>query len=404
MADYKFMESTGLVIPDTVDLKTTVENEYREAFGQDLVIIPESPEGLLIAAETESRDAVARNNAELANQINPDFAGGVFLDAIAALTGLERRQAEPSLVPGQLSGVPGTIILAGAEAGTEVDGVVRDIFHTKDNVILDNRGTAKVWFYSNILDAIPCPVNSLTRIVTPVLGWETVNNAKPATLGQPVEKDAIFRKRRKDTLFLQGVALPGAIMSAVMDVPGVRSMVFRENYDSVPKVIDGVTIPPHTIYTVIDGGTDEDVAHALFANKSLGCGWLGEVSVEVTDKVSGQTYLVRFSRPKDVPVRARVTVRAMGSSAVDYRGGVVDAIMAYANDQLDDMRGFVVGAPVSPFEMSAAIGMQNSGLFVVNLVVGPFAATAAGLQPETMPLEIWQKAVITPASIDVVGG
>lgn len=400
MAEYAYIESSGLVIPDTANLKTTVEGEYKEAFGQDLVILPESPEGLLIAAETEARDAVARNNAELANQINPDFAGGVFLDAIAALTGLARRNAEPSLVKAQLAGVPGTIILAGAKAAT----VAGDVFQTRENVILDDAGAADVYFYSEVLDAIPCPAHNLTRIVDPVLGWETVDNATAATLGQPVERDAIFRKRRKETLFLQGVALTGAIKSAVMDVPGVRSMVLRENYESEPKTIDEVLIPQHTIYAVVDGGTDEDVAYALFANKSLGCGWLGKVEVKVTDPETSQKYLVRFDRPEDVPVRARVTLHVLGASTVDYRTVAINAITAYAADQLEGLRGFLVGAAVSPFDMSAAISMADRNLFVVNLVVGPFTAALSDLKAETMPLKIWQRATITPASIDVVGG
>lgn len=399
MADYAYMESSGLVLPDTADLKTSVENEYKSAFGQDLVILPESPEGVLIGAETEARDAVARNNAELANQINPDFAGGVFLDAIAALTALSRRQAEPSIVKARLTGVAGSIIPAGSGATT----TAADVFRSRDNVILDGSGAAEVYFYSVELDAVPCPAHSLTHILDPVLGWETIDNATAATLGQPVESDSQFRKRRKETLFLQGVALPGAIMSAVMDVEGVRSMVFRENYTAETRVIDNVEIPPHTIYTVIDGGTDQAVAYALFANKSLGCGWLGKVEVEVTDEASGQNYLVRFDRPQEVPVRARVTVRVLGAGTVDYRSEVVDAIIAYADDQLDDLRGFLVGAPVSPFDMSAAVSMADRSLFVVNLVVGPFNASVANLHPETMPLEIWQKAVITTGSIEVVG-
>lgn len=400
MADYQFIESTGLVMPDTADLKTTVEEEYKTVFGQDLVILPESPEGLFIGAETEARDAVVRNNAELANQINPDFAGGVFLDAIAALTGLKRRQAEPSLVKARLTGVPGAIIAAGSRAATTAG----DVFRCRANAVLDDTGAAELYFSSDELDAISCPANSLTRIVDPVLGWETVNNAEAGVLGQQMESDSRFRKRRKETLFLQGVALPGAIMSAVMDVPGVRSMIFRENYSSATQTIDGVEIPAHSIYCVVDGGTDEDVAYALFANKSLGCGWKGEVEVKVIDPVSGQTYLARFDRPEERPVRARVTVRALGAGAVDYRTEVINAVMAYANDQLDGLRGFLVGAAVSPFDMSAAIGLQARGLFVANLAVGPLDAPASDLKPETIPLEIWQKATIAPGSIEVTGG
>jgi hypothetical protein len=49
------------------------------------------------------------------------------------------------------------------------------------------------------------------------------------------------------------------------------------------------------------------------------------------------------------------------------------------------------------------VGIVEPSIFVVSLVVGPFDAATADLQPVTMPLEIWQQAVITPASIEVIG-
>lgn len=400
MADYEFIQTSGLVVPDTGDLKSDVEGEFKTAFGEDFVIVPESPEGVLIAGETEARDGIVRNNAELANQINPHYAGGVFLDAICALTGLERRSAVSSIVKAQLAGVPGTIIPAGVRAATTSG----DIFISQSNLVLNGSGSGEVWFYSEVKDSVPAPAGSLTEILDYVLGWETITNNAPAVLGQPVESDSDLRKRREQTLYLQGVALPGAIMSAVMDVPGVRSMIFRENYTSEIQEIDGVLIPAHSIYCVVDGGTDEDVAQALFENKSLGCGWEGTVEVTVTDPVSGQPYLVRFDRPEYVPVRARVTARVLGSATIDMQNIIRDAIVDYADGNIDGQHGFVVGASVSPFEMAGAVNIVEPGIFVTSIVTGRLSDDVEDLKAETMPLEIWQKATITAGSIDVVAG
>lgn len=388
MSDYKYIEATGLIIPDTSVIKDEVEAEFRAAFGADLALTPESPEGVLVAAETEARDNVVRNNAEIANQINPRHAGGVFLDAIAALTGLSRRSAEASLAVAQLAGTKGAIIPAGSRAAT-AEG---DIFATRTPIVLDAGGKATANFYSLELDAIPAMAGTLTNIVDPVLGWETVTNAAAATLGQPVEQDSQFRKRREDTLFLQGVALTGAILSGVLDTPGVRSAIMRENYESVTKVIDGVSIPPHCLYFVVDGGADIDVAQTLFAKKSLGCGWKGKVAVDVICPKSSQTYIVRFDRPEEIAVRARITVRVLGATNLDAQTIVRQAIIDYAADRLDGLRGFQVGASVSPFELAVAVGMTAPSIFVLKAEIGLFGAALASLKSDTMPLEIWQKA------------
>jgi hypothetical protein len=149
------------------------------------------------------------------------------------------------------------------------------------------------------------------------------------------------------------------------------------------------------------------VAYALFANKSLGCGWLGGeergVTLDVVEPVSGQSYTVEFDRPELVPVRAVATVRVIGASTVDYQSVVRGAIVDYANGKLEGLRGFVVGAPVSPFEMAAAVNIVEPSIFVLSLIVGPFDADANELQPVTMPLEIWQRATITAGSIEVIG-
>jgi len=77
MEAYDFVSDTGVIIPDTEVLKEEVQQEYLDVFGEDLNLSDETPEGILISAETSSRTGVATNNAVLANQINPNLAGGL---------------------------------------------------------------------------------------------------------------------------------------------------------------------------------------------------------------------------------------------------------------------------------------------------------------------------------------
>ena len=137
MADYKYITSSGVIIPDTAELRAAVEDEFRAVFGQDLDVSPETPQGALITMETENRDAVVRNNAELANQINPDIAGGVFLDAIWALMGGQRWDATQSILTQvEFGGVPGTIIPKGSLAET----LAGDQFATTKPLIIGKDG------------------------------------------------------------------------------------------------------------------------------------------------------------------------------------------------------------------------------------------------------------------------
>lgn len=393
MADYQYINETGTIVPDTADIQTGVQNEYRAAFGADLDVTPSTPQGLLITAETLARDAVVRNNAALANQINPNLAAGIFLDAICALTALERDAATFSTVTATMTGVNGTIIPEGARAQTSNN----DIFESTQTVTITG-GTATAIFRAIESGPIACASGALNQIVDAVLGWETIDNVAGAELGQEQQSDQSLRTLRKLTLAIQGVALPEAIISGVMVVEGVKSMTFRENVTNATATIDGKSLLAHSVYACVDGGTDSDVAKALLANKSLGANWNGAVTVNVTEPLSGQAYAVKFDRPTAVPVLVRTWVRS-DSVLLDPITSTKDAIMAYVNGELEGERGFVVGADVSSFELAGAVNRNAPGIYVQKLETSDDAGVS--WSSDEIPIGIDQKATLLVTNISV---
>lgn len=235
---YNYVDSTGIIVSDTSTLLNDVTTTYQTVFGADLVTTPDTPQGVLITAETLAETAVVNNNALVANQINPNIAGGAFLDAIGFMSGIQRTAQTQTIVTNvTVAGVAGTIIPANSQASTSAG----DIFLSANSVTLNGSGNATVNFYSQAYGAIPCAASSLTTVVSSVLGWETVLNnpsgspASVTTLGASTQADQQFRAYRNNTLGFQGVALPIAITSALYAVPGVTSLTFLENYNSAPQ-------------------------------------------------------------------------------------------------------------------------------------------------------------------------
>lgn len=191
---YDYLTRTGVIVPDTSAVLDTVQDEWRSVFGNDLSMNAETPQGVLITADTLGRDAVMRNNAALANQINPNQAGGVFLDAICALTGLARRPATRSMIAhADLTGLPGTVIPSGARARTQAG----DLFEIIQAVTLAQDGRATASFRSVEYGPITALAGTLVHIVDSVLGWETVNNRENAALGQTEQSDVSLHRQRK---------------------------------------------------------------------------------------------------------------------------------------------------------------------------------------------------------------
>ena len=142
---YTYINTSGVIVPDTENLQSEVEQEYKDTFGEDLDVTPETPQGRLIELDTRMRSEVLQCAASVANVINPNLSYGMFLDAIAALTGCYRKQATRSEVTATLGGTPGTTIPANSLATTED---YSKIFVLSQSVVLDENGTATAKFYS----------------------------------------------------------------------------------------------------------------------------------------------------------------------------------------------------------------------------------------------------------------
>lgn len=398
MTSYNYINLNGTVVADTSTTKAEVEEEQREIFGEDVDLSDESPNGVLVNSETISRNGVAVNNANLANQINPNLAGGIFLDAIWALTrGLTggRKEATRSTfsTPPDLTGVPGTLIPAGSIALVD-----EDQFESVSDVTLDGSGNGSVNFQAVETGPVAAGIGDLNSIAPGApLGWETINNTVAATLGRSEEPDEVSRQRRIDTLALQGISISEAVKSAISDLDGVKSLSYRENYTKTDATIDGVFLLANSIYACVDGGTDEDIAFALFENKTAGANWNGGVTVNVTDPTSGQIYPVKFARPDEIQIWVIVTI---SPTTVTNPSDVIDtSVLRYANGLIDGESGFVVGASVSPFEIAGAVNRDTPEIFVrkVELSLDGISYDVAEL-----PIEIFEVARTDSTKISTV--
>lgn len=359
MADYEYIVSTGVIVPDTSTIRAEVESEWRSALGQDLVTTSETPQGAMITIDVESRDGMVRNNAELANQINPDIAGGVFLDAIWALTRGRRRPATRSVLSGvEFRGIAGTIIPAGSVAVVETTGAR---FLTSIDLVIGSSGLVTGQAVSEDTGPVAAPAGSLNQVASSVLGWEQVYNPTSAALGSERESDIASRKRRRNTLALQSISLPEAVISRVYDVVGVRSVSFRENVTESPITIDGIDLVEKSIWVCVDGGEETEIATALLNSKTGGANWNGEVLISLIEPASGQPYAVRFDRPEELNRILRVTIKP---TTLDAQTIIPGAVASYASGELDGEDGLVLGEDLSPFEIAGAINEVEPRIFV----------------------------------------
>lgn len=403
--DYQYLTSSGVIVADTDDILTEVQQEYIAQLGADLNVAPSTPQGGLITAETLARSNVVRNNAAVANQINPNIAGGIFLEALCALTGFDVPEGTPSSIAGVvLGGVGGTNVPAGQTATVGTGDDVPTFVSVSPVTLGTMTGTAIVDFQAVAVGPIAAGVNSLV-LSNPVLGLETISNPNAAVLGVDPLSDAEIRTLRDNTLALQGISINEAIISALLDpdtTPGVSSLQYLENYTATTTTIQGITLEPNSIWACIAGGIDADIAMTLLGGKTIGANWNGDESVTVTDPSSGQPYTVLFDRPSQVTIYIRLTVTPP-SSLANPQTAIANAALLYTQGQAvvggATLPGFAVGVDASPFDIAGGTAGQIPGLLISKCEVSP---DGSSWQTTEYAISINQQAVSTFSTITVV--
>lgn len=355
MADYQYINDQGIIVPDTSNTRNEVIQEFRDVFGQDLVVDPSTPQGQLITRITELRDSVARNNADVANQINPALASGRFLDALVGLSGASRKPATKSIINQvTLGGTPGTVIPAGSMASTNSG----QVFELAQGITIPLSGSIDAVFVAKDTGPIGAPIGTLINIESSVLGWLTVNNPVDAVLGRDIESDSALRRRRRGILATQSMSITESLYARLNTVNGVSSFLLLENPMGSTQTVQGISMAAHSVWACVDGGVGGDIALALFKAKTPGTVWAtpNTTNYNVNDPVSGVSYVVKFARPSDVILLIRVTI---GTSKLPAQTLIPEYVMNYVNGLLPGDTSFTVGTSVSPFEIAAAINAQE---------------------------------------------
>lgn len=394
MADYQYQIDTGVIVPDMSQTLSEVAAEFRAVFGQSLSVDPSTPQGMLITRIAEMRDSVARNNCDVANQINPNVAGGVFLDALVGLHFGQRRAASRSTVTATVTGTNGTIIPKGSVAKTTIGARFETIYAVTIS------GSTSVQMQAIETGPVGADAGTLTKIETSISGWSTVTNALAATLGRDVESDAQLRSRRLDMLGTQSTSTIAAIRSRLSaQVGGLISHAVVDNPTTAPVTIKGVSIAAKSIAVFTAGGASAaDIARAIYNATPAGVPTVGTTTVNVADTVvSGYSTPIKYTDAATVPVLVKVTV---DTSTLDLQTIIPELVVDYANGEGATPRNFVVGGDVLPFEIASYINSREPSINIRNVEITKASPVSWSNAPITIDLD--EIATVQASSVTVV--
>lgn len=320
-----FDAATGLEAPDTADIVAAVQDDWKNALGQGLNTDPSSPQGQLITSQAAM---VATKNAEilaLSNQFNPFTAEGIWQDALAAIYFLRRKVATPTVVTCTCKGLAGTAIPSGALV-ENTEGVR---FYASGPLTIPNGGEIEGVFICQSPEAVSVAANTVTKIITVVAGWDTVNNEDAGVTGTILESQGEFEKRRYESVAVNSHGSVVSLYGALASIESVVDCVVLENTTSEAVTKWGVPIGGHSVACCVYGGEDADIAEAIYNKKSMGTGTSGTNQItHIATDYFGAQYTYNITRPDETPVHLQITIRQTADTSLTYEDDIKAAVLS----------------------------------------------------------------------------
>ncbi len=388
MAEYGVTEK-GFNRKDYNTILTEMDAELRGVWGDDVDLSDVAIEGVLIkiVAQRLAERWMSEEAVYLSAYI--DFAEDVSLDNVTKLIGVSRKSLNKAIVPVRITADVGTSIDKNRRIeveGTDIGFLLDETLRVGPSKVVTTTATAESYGSKYNIQS-----ETITRFTNAIPGVITVTNTAPGTGGLDKELDPLYKERYEKEVSRGGAGPIDAIIAAVRQVT-TDCMAFQNNTNE----IDVEGRPPKSVEVVALGGTDSDIAAAIFSVTVGGIETVGEVSVDVQDS-AGTFHTMKFNRAtaKDV----YVTVNLVKN--IEYPGDdeVMDTVISYIGGvKTDDSQvvGLSFDKDVITSKVNALIGIMN-GVDDVNVYIG----TSEG-PTETKNIEVTQAEVAQTAPDKVV--
>lgn len=358
----------GLQTATAPELRSELETEFRNIYGNDIVLDSSTPDGQLINILVQKGVDVRGLISQLYNSFNPDNTQGALLDQRCAINNIFRKAGTFTTVNIDIT-TNTTVTLQGVDENyNSPDATGYTIQDNEGNrFILVNTqtlsaGTTSVLFRSETLGKVIVLPNTITTPVTIVLGVVSVNNPTVATsIGNDEELDADLKARRRRSVSISSFGYLNGLQAALLQLDGVTDARVYENYTSST---DANGTPAHCIWVVVDGGSSADIANAIYSKKCPGTNMRGDITYTITTEALTQ-FEARWDEADVTPLYIKFDIHPeIAGTTFD-----LDAIKEYIESNLDYKIGECAETATITSIAQDAIDSVGGGGYAVNVLV-----------------------------------
>ena len=346
-----YVDSKGLHISTYNDILEHLISSMKQIYGDDIYLDNSSPDYQMLSIFALVQSDTLQAMVYAYNARSPETAIGTSLDSVVKLNGIKRKAASHSTCEVKITGTPFTQILNGA---------VRDraglIWDLPSSVIVDSGGVTYTVATCREPGAVSALAGDLNEIDTPTYGWISVENDVAAVLGNKEETDAQLRERQTISTANPSQTMLAGTKGAIAALKNVSRFAVYENDTNTAEVTTDNPhgLPAHSVTCVVEGGTNEDVAEAIFLHKGIGCYTHGDVEVEYTDQ-NDYINRIRFFRPDYKDIFVKVVIKKYTGYISTMTSKVREAVYDY-------LAALTIGSDVSASVLSNIITACNPSL------------------------------------------
>ena len=381
ISDLFYIDATGFHYADYPTVLAYIQDAYRTIYGQDIYLDADSQDGQWIALQALMIYDTIQVAASVYTSFSPMTAAGDALSRNVKINGISRRSATYSTADLRIIGTTGTQILSGI--AEDVAGIK---WRLPATVTIPSGGEITVTATAETIGAITAGANTIIKIATPTLGWQSVTNISAATVGIAVESDGELRIRQAQSTMIPSQTVMDGITGAVQSLAGVTR---ARGYQNSTNTTDANGIPAHNIAIVVEGGTTQSIADVIARKKPPGIPTYGTTSATTYDQ-QGVPNIINFYRPTVATISIEVSITA----GIGYVASMIDdikaALVAYIatlkiGDDIYITKLFVPAnllnqVSVQTFDVTQIRIKKNSGSWVtsnITLAFNEVASTAA---------------------------
>lgn len=400
-----YVDSSGLHTQSLEEITTEYETQLRGIFGSDINLDPNSPDGQFVGILAQAKLDMLDTIKQVFNSFSPTTASGTVLDQRCAINGVARQGATYTRVPITII-VDQSVSLLGLDTAPASPFTISDSSGNKyylvesatvepraewssvttyvaDDIVSSSGihykslqagnlnhtpASSPTWwemvhneFRAAEYGAVQTSVGTITTIETITLGVLSVSNmASAIEVGQDEETDAELRARRAVSVSIPSIGYLEGLQGALNSVPGVSDAVVHEN----PTSVEADTIPPHSIWCIVDGGTDADIGEVIYKKRNAGCGMKGDEVVYVTQP-DGTAFGVKFDRPEAELLHIYMTLDSSRATHTPDETYITQQILdniSFSIAELADFTKIVAFVKeVDPYVIVNSGGMNTSG-------------------------------------------